>query len=167
MATYKSSYTGPQIDQAVGNALNKDTSTLSNDVNHIPASSVVKSAIDYIANRTIASDNPSATSVASGTVTKVASVVLSKGIWLTLVFADWAANANGIRRISIADSMTPGRTSAVTSVPVASPAEHYMNLPNFISVSADNYEFAEYAYQDSGSALNVWPRIEAIKIAEL
>lgn len=45
MATYKSSYTGPQIDQAVGNALNKDTSTLSNDVNHIPASSVVKSAI--------------------------------------------------------------------------------------------------------------------------
>lgn len=43
---YHSSYTGPQIDQAVGNALNKDTSTLSNDVNHIPASSVVKSAID-------------------------------------------------------------------------------------------------------------------------
>lgn len=49
MATYKSSYTGPQIDQAVGNALNKDTSTLSNDVNHIPASSVVKSAIDAVA----------------------------------------------------------------------------------------------------------------------
>lgn len=46
MATYKSSYTGPQIDQAVGNALNKDTSTLSNDVNHIPASSVVKSALN-------------------------------------------------------------------------------------------------------------------------
>lgn len=42
---YKSSYTGPQIDQAVGNALVKDTTTLSNDVNHIPASSVVKSAI--------------------------------------------------------------------------------------------------------------------------
>ena len=48
MATYKSSYTGPQIDQAVGNALNKDTSTLSNDVNHIPASSVVKSAINTV-----------------------------------------------------------------------------------------------------------------------
>lgn len=45
---YHSSYTGPQIDQAVGNALNKDTSTLSNDVNHIPASSVVKSAIDNL-----------------------------------------------------------------------------------------------------------------------
>lgn len=48
MATYKSSYTGPQIDQAVGNALNKDTSTLSNDVNHIPASSVVKSALNTV-----------------------------------------------------------------------------------------------------------------------
>ena len=48
MATYKSSYTGPQINQAVGNALNKDTSTLSNDVNHIPASSVVKSALNTV-----------------------------------------------------------------------------------------------------------------------
>ena len=45
---YHSSYTGPQIDQAVGNALNKDSSTLSNDVNHIPASSVVKSAISAV-----------------------------------------------------------------------------------------------------------------------
>lgn len=45
---YKSSYTGPQIDQAVGNALIKDTTTLSNDVNHIPASSVVKSAINAL-----------------------------------------------------------------------------------------------------------------------
>lgn len=49
MATYKSQYTGQQIDQAVGNALNKDTSTLSNDVNHIPASSVVKSALTPVA----------------------------------------------------------------------------------------------------------------------
>lgn len=59
MATYKSQYTGQQIDQAVGNALNKDTSTLSNDVNHIPASSVVKSALNTLtgrARRNISSD---------------------------------------------------------------------------------------------------------------
>ena len=66
---YKSSYTGPQIDQAVGNALIKDTTTLSNDVNHIPASSVVKSALMHDLANIVATGttNTTGAAIASGT----------------------------------------------------------------------------------------------------
>lgn len=67
---YHSSYTGPQIDQAVGNALNKDTSTLSNDVNHIPASSVVKSAIDNLVTGSRIVNNTTSGATMSGSLNR-------------------------------------------------------------------------------------------------
>ena len=146
---YKSSYTGPQIDQAVGNALNKDTSTLSNDVNHIPASSVVKSALNTVDESIAFRVSGNKTTYASGVA--IGQYVIVDGSTITGITDGLYKAAKAIPYNTVIDStyLTAASGGGLNELKAA-----LTNVENSIPILFDNnfYE-SQLSFSDANKAV--------------
>ena len=111
---------------------------------------------------TMTSVSPSAVSVPTGTTTKVAELAVTAGKYIVIRSLNFAANANGVRILSAANTAAPGRDKGVT-ISATEVNDFYMQHVEFVDTSGETLNL--YAYQNSGSTLQCWPKITAIKIA--
>lgn len=114
---------------------------------------------------TVSQVSPAAVSVASGTVKNVASRSLAAGTWLVIGSAEFATNATGRRAIQLATTTT-GDAIQLTARDVQSPVSGAVTLCNFTTIIQPTATTTYYlnAYQNSGSALNVTPQLQCIRI---
>jgi hypothetical protein len=106
---------------------------------------------------------PSSVAVADGTVTEIESITLEAGTWLVIACADWAANATGYRQIALSAGVNPSRDRAVTTPTAGSGKETYQQIIQIITVNSQTAQKV-YAMQNSGSSINVFPSVKAIRI---
>ena len=102
-------------------------------------------------------------SCANNTVTEVGSITLNIGRYLIIACIDWATNATGFRQVSFGNSINPARSGASTTS-ACSGKETYNQGLEFLTVTNDNTVVKFYGWQDSGSSLNAYPYIYAMKI---
>lgn len=109
--------------------------------------------------------NPAAVSVPTGTWTTIATLTLTKGIWLVYATARFASNATGYRRHIIAESDTGTSANAIqsddTRVAVNGAYTFTRTLNHY---TTNGTTFYLRAYQDSGSSLSTTGRMYATKI---
>jgi len=104
-----------------------------------------------------------AVSCPSGTPTAVGSITLTPGKWIITAYIDWQSNANGVRQLSWASGVNPARQYTVTTSAAAN-KEVYQQHVRIVSTTGETFTF--YGYQDSGSTINAYPYVQAIKISE-
>lgn len=102
-------------------------------------------------------------SCANNTVTEVGSITLDIGRYLIIACIDWGTNATGFRQVSFGNSINPARNGATTTS-ACSGKETYNQVLEFLAVTNDNTVVNVYGWQDSGSSLNAFPYIYAMKI---
>ena len=102
-------------------------------------------------------------SCANNTVTEVGSITLDIGRYLIIACIDWATNATGFRQVSFGNSINPARSSATTTS-ACNGKETYNQTLQFLTVVSDSTVVKVYGWQDSGSSLNAFPYIYAMKI---
>lgn len=112
----------------------------------------------------VGNNNSSTVSVPNNIGTLVSSIVLTKGIWIVIGCADWQANEQGYRQIAfLGDGINPYRNTASTTSGIGGVKESYQQV---IYIRPTNGEtFSMYARQTSGSNLNIYPYLYAIKIS--
>ena len=111
---------------------------------------------------------PSAISVASGTMVDVFEYTLSAGIYMIHYIGNWDKNATGVRIIvmdTTKASVNAGRKSANTMFlnSYASSYDGFQEHFRFIGVPSDT-PFYFRAFQNSGASLNIYPVINIIKL---
>ena len=57
----------------------------------------------------------------TGTITQTTSINIPKGKWLVMCYYDYSANANGIRVLSMGESINPARNQGASQNATASP----------------------------------------------
>ena len=105
-----------------------------------------------------------AVSIANGTVTSVASKKLPAGLYLLNFVYNWANNSSGIREILYSTNAT-APSPAPSRLLCASAAAHsdamFQNASLVIRLTSEQTVYF-WAYQNSGSAVTLWPFIEAV-----
>lgn len=132
----------------------------------VPNQSIFTSLGDLATTGTVLNGgNPSAVSVPTATWTTIATLTLTKGIWLVYATARFASNATGYRRHIIADSDTGTSANAIqsddTRVAVDGAYTFTRTLNHYTTNGATFYL---RAYQNSGSSLSTTGRLYATKI---
>ena len=109
------------------------------------------------------STRPSYVSCANATITKVATLTIPEGTWWYRGVGNWSANATGYRTISFENSIGGSRDMADTTCGTSgtSTFQSFSHVATYSSGTTLNL----YAWQNSGGSLNVWPCIEAIRLA--
>lgn len=102
-------------------------------------------------------------SVPSATIVEVGSITVPKGTWIIFGYCDWASNENGYRQISFTNGINPGRNVTSTTNGIES-KEVYQQVISIFSADTEN-TYTLYALQNSGSALNAYPFLIAVRIA--
>lgn len=110
----------------------------------------------------IVSISSGSVSVATDTSVEVASVTLTPGRWLVIGSIDWQANETGFRQASFGNGVNPGRAYTSTTQGIAG-KEAYQQVVHIVS-TAESTTSALFARQNSGTTLNAYPAIYAIKI---
>ncbi len=110
----------------------------------------------------------SAVSVASGAAyTNIGSITLDAGRWIIYVVAQFSANANGVRGMAFSktsDSSTPVSQWAQDRASGLSGAATFCKCVHMEALSSQT-TFYVNAMQNSGSALNAFARVVAIRVA--
>ena len=101
--------------------------------------------------------------VATGTFVEACSVTVPAGTYIVVCTACWQANANGYRIVGIEATTDANRGKILTSKPTGAPYDFY-SLPIIMQLSQQTI-IKEYVYQTSGSKLQQWPLLSAIRIA--
>lgn len=114
------------------------------------------------------STEPSAISVASGTMVDVYEYTLSAGIYMIHYVGNWDKNATGVRIIvmdTIKASVNGGRKTANTMFlnSYASSYDGFQEHFRFIGVTGDT-PFYFRAFQNSGVSLKIYPVINILKL---
>jgi len=103
-------------------------------------------------------------SIANNTVTAVANKVMSAGLYLVNFIYNWKGNSSGIREIIYNSSSTaplpsPSRMQATSAA--AHAGDMYHNGSIVMKLPAKQTVYF-WAYQNSGSTLELWPFIKAV-----
>lgn len=115
-----------------------------------------------IGDRVDGTNNSSTVSIPNDTSTVCSEIVLPAGKWLIIACADWQANGTGYRQLAIGSNVkNPGRNITNTTVGIPD-KEAYLQQIYFIYTNGTT--LSVYARQNSGSALNVYPYVYAIRI---
>ena len=106
------------------------------------------------------------TSCPNDTVTEVGSITLDKGVYVIVSGCDWDSNATGFRQIGITAAKNGARAELSTTMAcTGSTKETYHQFVKIQNVTSDNTTIKIYACQNSGSTLNAYPYINAVKLA--
>lgn len=105
---------------------------------------------------------PDAVNVPNNTWTKVAELTMTPGIWLVLYGGAFTSNSSGYRRIHFGTNSNSGRTSP-TAAPVNGEQTRMMGSVIHTFTSDSTYNL--YAHQTSGSQLQFYAWIQAVKLA--
>jgi len=109
------------------------------------------------------SSNGAQIALANGVVTLAESLTLENGIYMVVYSAQFDRNSTGIRVLGDNDTIPSGpRNGVVTQDPISSNAYTTMKMTKI--VNSNNSTINLYCYQNSGAALNVWTKIEAIRL---
>lgn len=100
--------------------------------------------------------------VPSNSGTEIGSITLTKGVYILTVFANFASNPTGSRQVAFSAVNNPSRSDCVC-VPACN-KDQYIELVKIRTVTEDSVTIKAYAYQNSGSTLEVWPHLQAIKL---
>ena len=106
--------------------------------------------------------NTSNISVQSGTETLISSITLTEGKWILVACCDWQPNANGYRQIAWLEGLNSNRALANTTAPMSNAKETYQQHIRYLSTTGETLNL--YALQNSGSTINAYPHVFAIKI---
>lgn len=111
----------------------------------------------------------SATTMTTGTATRMVSIVLDPGVWLMCYTQSFGNNATGYRTIYLttnasSTSISQALHAAATTAAPASGATSYVNLASTTRVTAQTTVYG-YAIQTSGGNLNGTGYINAVRIA--
>ena len=137
-------------------------STSTSDALSAKQGKVLNDKISYIGSVEYGNTNSSTVSVGDDTAVLVGSVSLTKGRWIVVGCADWATNSNGYRQIAFkSTSLNPPRNTAVTTLPVDG-KESYQQLVMLV-YNTETTSIDMYARQTSGSALNIYPYLYAMR----
>lgn len=105
---------------------------------------------------------------ANNTPTQVGTITLDKGNYMVIGCIDWQSNTNGERQacISTANTSTidPARQSATTINACSGTKEAYVQTMQFLEIANDNTTIYLFGWQNSGSSLNAYPYIRAMKV---
>ena len=110
---------------------------------------------------TVYTGSGSVSSVATGTYTDVLSVSLPAGTYIVIRGCDFGANATGIRRVG--SNSGSGRYDFANANAVPNGVDTVVQHIQHITVSSQT-EIKCTVYQSSGSSLNIWPYMYAIRI---
>lgn len=100
-------------------------------------------------------------SVPSGTATVVGTQTLAPGTWLVIGSINWAVNGSGYRQVAFANGANPSRMDFVTSAPANASGKQSAQQIVKIFASDSEQTVTLYGLQNSGSALTVYPYIQA------
>lgn len=111
--------------------------------------------------------NANAVSVASATWTNTGSITLTKGTWIITAFAQFATNTTGRRQALISETSASSTSVRGMMTDNQAPVNGAVTICRFMdiyTVTADSKTLYLNSYQNSGSAMNVYGRIYALKI---
>lgn len=100
-------------------------------------------------------------SVPSGTATVVGTQTLAPGNWLVIGSINWAVNGSGYRQIAFANGANPSRMDFITSAPANASGKQSAQQIVKIFASDSEQTVTLYGLQNSGTALTVYPYIQA------
>lgn len=110
----------------------------------------------------ILSITPSSVSVPNNSVTQIATLTVGAGTWWVRGIGNWTGGS-GYRMIMFENSTSPTRGLANTTPGTSATATTH-ELTRVVNYSS-SATVTLYAWQNSGAALSVWPKIEAVRIA--
>ena len=110
----------------------------------------------------ILSITPSSVSVPNNSVTQIATLTVGSGTWWIRGIGNWTGGS-GYRMIMFENSSIPTRGLANTTPGTSATATTH-ELTRVVNYSSSS-TVTLYAWQNSGAALSVWPKIEAVRIA--
>lgn len=110
----------------------------------------------------VLSVTPSSVSVPNNSVTQIATLSVGGGTWWIRGIGNWTGGS-GYRMIMFENSTSPTRGLANTTPGTSATATTH-ELTRVVNYSS-SATVTLYAWQNSGSALSVWPKIEAVRIA--
>ena len=108
-----------------------------------------------------------AVSVASGTWTNTGSITLTKGTWIITAFAQFSTNTTGRRQALISETSASSTSVRGMMTDNQAPVDGAVTLCRFMdiyTVTSATKTLYLNSYQNSGSTMNVYGRIYAIKI---
>ena len=109
------------------------------------------------------STRPAAVSCANATITKVATLTIPAGTWWIRGVGNWSTNTSGYRTISFENSVNGSRDLA-NSTSGTSGTSTFQEV-SYSATYSSSTTLNLYGWQNSGGVLNVWPYIEAMRIA--
>ena len=106
-----------------------------------------------------------AVSVSSGTVTSLGSLAIGKGTWVVTATVQWGANTNGVRLASI-NTTSSTISGTLGNGSTVAPTGGYNTKQTFTRVLTNTSSVTYYltVQQTSGSALNCYGRLQAVRI---
>lgn len=133
--------------------------TFANELEYI---STLNGVFDYRKIGEVLSVTPSSVSVPNNSVTQIATLSVGGGTWWIRGIGNWTGGS-GYRMIMFENSTSPTRGLANTTPGTSATATTH-ELTRVVNYSS-SATVTLYAWQNSGSALSVWPKIEAVRIA--
>lgn len=118
---------------------------------------------DYRKIGEVLSVTPSSVSVPNNSVTQIATLSVGGGTWWIRGVGNWGSGGSGYRMIMFENSTSPTRGLANTTPGTSATATTH-ELTRVVNYSS-SATVTLYAWQNSGAALSVWPKIEAVRIA--
>lgn len=118
---------------------------------------------DYRKIGEVLSVTPSSVSVPNSSVTQIATLSVGGGTWWIRGVGNWGSSGSGYRMIMFEGTTSPTRGLANTTPGTSATATTH-ELTRVVNYSS-SATVTLYAWQNSGSALSVWPKIEAVRIA--
>ena len=110
------------------------------------------------------SNNNTFVSVSNDTAVVINSITLTAGKWIVIAAADWHGNGTGYRQIAFnANSLNPGRNYASTTQGIEGSKEAYQQITVLVDINT-NTTYTVYGRQTSGSSLNVYPYVYAMRV---
>ena len=103
-------------------------------------------------------------SVPNNSVTVLGTQTLGAGNWLVIGSINWATNGSGYRQVSFANGANPSRMDFVTAAPANASGKQSAQQIVKIFASDNEQTVTLYGLQNSGSALTVYPYIQAINL---
>jgi hypothetical protein len=115
---------------------------------------------------TVISEAPNGVSVASGSWKTVASITLTRGIWILSGYTQYNSNSTGIRSTVLSESQDDGTSTRNMSSDLRTNTGNNTSKLHFVDIYQIATQTTYYlnAYQNSGSAITTYGRMVAIKI---
>jgi hypothetical protein len=103
-------------------------------------------------------------SVPNNSITVLGTQTLGAGNWLVIGSINWAVNGSGYRQVAFANGANPSRMDFVTAAPANASGKQSAQQIVKIFASDNEQTVTLYGLQNSGSALTVYPYIQAINL---